>query len=38
MSGGSVMTTALLGLLLHHTRVFALDQESYWIKKLKKEV
>jgi DNA replication protein DnaC len=38
MIGDSVMTTALLDLLLHHTRFFALDQESYWIKKLEKEV
>jgi DNA replication protein DnaC len=38
MMGDSVMTTALLDLLPNHARVFALDGESYWIKKPKKEV
>ena len=38
MMGDSVMTTALLDRLLHHARIFNLDEESYRIKNQKKEV
>ncbi|MFZ2053356.1 MAG: ATP-binding protein [Candidatus Aminicenantales bacterium] len=34
----TVMTTAPLDRLLHHAKVFALDGESYRIKKSRKEV
>ena len=38
MMGDSVMTTALLDRLLHHSRVFTLDGESYRIKNTNKKV
>jgi len=34
--GDSVMTTALLDRLLHHARIFNLEDESYRIKNQKK--
>jgi len=37
MMGDEIMTTALLDRLLHHSRVFNLDGESYRIQKKKEE-
>jgi len=37
MMGDEIMTTALLDRLLHHSRVFNLDGESYRIQKKKED-